>query len=354
MRRQMVRTGAVLLAAALLALPLTGCKLTESKARQLYKEAITQTSALESGEFEADIQMDLLLDGSSGITMSMGMKGAMADQGRTSALELEMDLLGQQISSQTYTKDGKVYTKTAQQDRYLVSDYEEATGMSLDDLLSINQDGMVQLYTQALDNTEDFTFAEDEQGIEMGYTFPQASVEAVNQELQGILSQTVLAQLEEQVQSSMEQQMELYRQMMPSEELAQLEAMLESQVGAVTQMVEEMLTSMTLDRMRQEISLTPQGEVTRQLVDCAISFDLGGLSSYLQGLGLTPDSSLPQTMTVAVVADCKLENLNQELQVEMPQFTPENTMTQEEALQGQYGLTLPGEETAAPVEGIAA
>ena len=333
--KRLQKAAALLCAGALCAGMLAGCGLNEKKAVELYKKSMELSQNMESAKFDGNVTLEVDLNGTA-MSFDLGMDGQLQDKGATSAINVRGNVLGQDLETQTYMKDGKVYTQQqGTGDKYLVQDLEETTGMNYEALLSLSQGQMGETYINAVDTAENLLFAETEDGqVELSFDFSADAVSQLSKDMQDVLLDQMMGSMEEGMRQSTQQQLpaELLEQMTP-EQQEEYQKMMEDTIAQTMEIIKGLFAGMTVDSLHLDVIMDPKSAVpTRQGVEMSITLPLGDLADALSSLGAA-DAQLPESVTFRVVSTINYTDFNGDFTVEMPEFTADNTLTMEQYTQ---------------------
>ena len=236
----MSRRFAFLLSLALvMAVALTGCGMNKEKAIEQMGQALTDSSVIESGRLTGEISGTISL-GADSIPMELTMEGAFKDQMQTMAMKMSGEVMGNPLDTETYQLDGKTYTLDPTTGGYIESPSATA-GMDYQQLMTLGQAEMVQLYIDGATAAEDFAFTEEENGLRVSFTMPTEQLGQMQQQISSLMTDELLPALEEQMRQSVSEQMDaLLASMGGAEALqvdqAQLDALIDQQVQMVMEM----------------------------------------------------------------------------------------------------------------------
>lgn len=295
-----------LLAAALL---LGGCQLTQEKAAQRYKDALDKNQSLDScqQELEMDIHMDL---SDMELNMEMEMDLAFRDKGQTAQAKTTVKVLGVEQELESYIKDGVFYTAVPDQPgMYLRQD-------SYSSLLALSGSGSSQLYKDAIDKAQDLSFEEDgdSKELELRFSFGQESLETMGAQLSSILEESMLQGLEDQLK-------EQYGALGLDQET------LSSLVEQTVAVYQEIFGGIQVQSITQEATINKEGYLVEQELDIALAMDWTPLFDMMgQELDDTTRQQLSQSTMIMEISH-KLEKLNGDVQVQLPDINDSNTIS---------------------------
>ena len=86
-------------------------------------------------------------------------------------MKMSGEVMGNPLDTETYQLDGKTYTLDPTTGGYIESPSATA-GMDYQQLMTLGQAEMVQLYIDGATAAEDFAFAEEENGLRVSFTMP--------------------------------------------------------------------------------------------------------------------------------------------------------------------------------------
>ena len=247
----MSRRFAFLLSLALvMAVALTGCGMNKEKAIEQMGQALTDSSVIESGRLTGEISGTISL-GADSIPMELTMEGAFKDQMQTMAMKMSGEVMGNPLDTETYQLDGKTYTLDPTTGGYIESPSATA-GMDYQQLMTLGQAEMVQLYIDGATAAEDFAFTEEENGLRVSFTMPTEQLGQMQQQISSLMTDKLLPALEEQMRQSVSEQMDaLLASMGGAEALqvdqAQLDALIDQQVQMVMEMERQLFESLQIN-----------------------------------------------------------------------------------------------------------
>lgn len=197
----MSRRFAFLLSLALvMAVALTGCGMNKEKAIEQMGQALTDSSVIESGRLTGEISGTISL-GEDSIPMELTMEGAFKDQMQTMAMKMSGEVMGNPLDTETYQLDGKTYTLDPTTGGYIESPSATA-GMDYQQLMTLGQAEMAQLYIDGATAAEDFAFTEEENGLRVSFTMPTEQLGQMQQQISSLMTDELLPALEEQMRQS--------------------------------------------------------------------------------------------------------------------------------------------------------
>lgn len=124
------------------------------------------------------------------------------------------------------------------------------------------------------------------------------------------------ASVKEQVNAMMES-MQLDPETMSQD---QLDALIEQQIAAVVEMEKQLFNSLKISGINCDM-LIENGVINDQTMKMDMEFALKGL---VEALGVTETADIPETCALSMEIHSLIENRNEDIEVEMPEFTSEN------------------------------
>ena len=242
----MSRRFAFLLSLALvMAVALTGCGMNKEKAIEQMGQALTDSSVIESGRLTGEI---------SG-TISLGADSIPMELMQTMAMKMSGEVMGNPLDTETYQLDGKTYTLDPTTGGYIESPSATA-GMDYQQLMTLGQAEMVQLYIDGATAAEDFAFTEEENGLRVSFTMPTEQLGQMQQQISSLMTDELLPALEEQMRQSVSEQMDALLESMGGAEAlqvdqAQLDALIDQQVQMVMEMERQLFESLQINGLRR-------------------------------------------------------------------------------------------------------
>ena len=322
----MSRRFAFLLSLALvMAVALTGCGMNKEKAIEQMGQALTDSSVIESGRLTGEISGTISL-GADSIPMELTMEGAFKDQMQTMAMKMSGEVMGNPLDTETYQLDGKTYTLDPTTGGYIESPSATA-GMDYQQLMTLGQAEMVQLYIDGATAAEDFAFTEEENGLRVSFTMPTEQLGQMQQQISSLMTDELLPALEEQMRQSVSEQMDaLLASMGGAEALqvdqAQLDALIDQQVQMVMEMERQLFESLQINGLSCDMLIT-DGVINDQTVGMQMEFALRDLVDSLAGsLGVTgtDTSTVPESCGLDMQIHAVIADRNQEIEIDFPDF----------------------------------
>ncbi len=309
----MSRRFAFLLSLALvMAVALTGCGMNKEKAIEQMGQALTDSSVIESGRLTGEISGTISL-GADSIPMTMAMK-------------MSGEVMGNPLDTETYQLDGKTYTLDPTTGGYIESPSATA-GMDYQQLMTLGQAEMVQLYIDGATAAEDFAFTEEENGLRVSFTMPTEQLGQMQQQISSLMTDELLPALEEQMRQSVSEQMDALLESMGGAEAlqvdqAQLDALIDQQVQMVMEMERQLFESLQINGLSCDMLIT-DGVINDQTVGMQMEFALRDLVDSLAGsLGVTgtDTSTVPESCGLDMQIHAVIADHNQEIEIDFPDF----------------------------------
>ena len=330
----MSRRFAFLLSLALvMAVALTGCGMNKEKAIEQMGQALTDSSVIESGRLTGEISGTISL-GADSIPMELTMEGAFKDQMQTMAMKMSGEVMGNPLDTETMVGaqaskeqlDGKTYTLDPTTGGYIESPSATA-GMDYQQLMTLGQAEMVQLYIDGATAAEDFAFTEEENGLRVSFTMPTEQLGQMQQQISSLMIDELLPALEEQMRQSVSEQMDALLESMGGAEAlqvdqAQLDALIDQQVQMVMEMERQLFESLQINGLSCDMLIT-DGVINDQTVGMQMEFALRDLVDSLAGsLGVTgtDTSTVPESCGLDMQIHAVIADRNQEIEIDFPDF----------------------------------
>ena len=323
----MSRRFAFLLSLALvMAVALTGCGMNKEKAIEQMGQALTDSSVIESGRLTGEISGTISL-GADSIPMELTMEGAFKDQMQTMAMKMSGEVMGNPLDTETYQLDGKTYTLDPTTGGYIESPSATA-GMDYQQLMTLGQAEMVQLYIDGATAAEDFAFTEEGEwpAGQLHHAHRTASGQ-MQQQISSLMTDELLPALEEQMRQSVSEQMDALLESMGGAEAlqvdqAQLDALIDQQVQMVMEMERQLFESLQINGLSCDMLIT-DGVINDQTVGMQMEFALRDLVDSLAGsLGVTgtDTSTVPESCGLDMQIHAVIADRNQEIEIDFPDF----------------------------------
>lgn len=308
-----------------MAIALTGCGMNKEKAIEQMGQALSSASVIQSGRLTGEISGEIAL-GADSIPMELTMEGAFKDQMQTMAMKMSGEVMGNSFDTETYQLDGKTYTLDPSTGGYLEAPAATA-GMDYQQLMTLGQDEMVELYIDGVTAAEDFAFTEEENGLRVSFTMPSEQLGQMQQQISSLMTDELLPALEEQMRQSVSEQMDaLLASMGGTEALqidqAQLDALIDQQVQMVLEMERQLFESLQLNGLSCDMLIT-DGVINNQTVMMQMEFALRELVDSLAGnLGVTgtDTSSVPESCSLDMQIHAVITDRDQEIEIDFPDF----------------------------------
>jgi hypothetical protein len=320
-RSTMLHRICILMTAVILCAALTGCGMNKEKALSQLKEALEQSSEMDSGRMSAEMELEVAL-GADVLPMNLKMEGAFRDRMQTMALKMSGEMMGQALDTQTYQLDGNTYTLDAQSGKYHKTP-APLDGTNYQKLVTLGQEEMVGLYLEAAKAAEDFAFTEEEQGLRVQFTAPQEQLTAIEGQIRTMMLDELMPQIEQQMRSSVEQQVDAMLESMGEVQIDadQLSALIDQQIQMVVQMERQLFESLHFTKLFCDM-LIEDGVINDQSVQMNLEFNLGEMVETLAAaMGTQADSGIPETCGLNMKIHSLITERNQELSIEMPDFS---------------------------------
>lgn len=299
----------------------TGCAMTEAKAIKRYKESFEKMQKVEQCTMDTDMTMGMDISGLK-IDIDMKIESALKEMGKKSSHTVEFSLFGQKQSIEVYQDGDTIYTTVPGVDgKYLKDSIMQPSGdTSVQGLAEINNIQNSMAYIDAIDKATEVTFEEkDDKSVLVSFDFTEESLEDLRAETVKILDEQILPAMEKQVHDQFE------GLPLSEDEKKQMEA---SMIEAYRQM----FTNLKIESIHMDRTISKEGYAIEQHMTMEMQFDLSGLLSIL---GEDVDSQTKEMMK-SIGLDLELSNrvsnINEEINVEFPEFTDENTITSKDMM----------------------
>lgn len=306
----------------MLCLLLCSCGMNKEKAIEQMQQALLTSSTMESGKLSAQMTAQVEL-GADSIPMELSIEGEFQDQLKTMAMQISGELMGQPIQTQTYQKDGFSYTLDEASDSYIKMPAATA-GLDYRQLATLGQDKMVEVYTEAAKQAQDFAFAEEEKGLRVQFTMQQEQLDRMQQQMSSMVNDQLLPAMEQQLRTTVQQQVEqLLESMGQGQALEvdkeQLQTLIDQQVQAVLEMERKLFESLKIGSLSCDMLIEGK-EINDQTIRMELEFALKELVAALQ-----PDSAeleqLPESCKLSMEIHSLIQQRNEEFAIEMPDLS---------------------------------
>lgn len=306
----------------MLCLLLCSCGMNKEKAIEQMQQALLTSSTMESGKLSAQMTAQVEL-GADSIPMELSIEGEFQDQLQTMAMQISGELMGQPIQTQTYQKDGFSYTLDEASGSYIKMPAATA-GLDYRQLATLGQDKMVEVYTEAAKQAQDFAFAEEEKGLRVQFTMPQEQLDRMQQQMSSMVNDQLLPAMEQQLRTTVQQQVEqLLESMGQGQALEvdkeQLQTLIDQQVQAVLEMERKLFESLKIGSLSCDMLIEGK-EINDQTIRMELEFALKELVAALQ-----PDSAeleqLPESCKLSMEIHSLIQQRNEEFAIEMPDLS---------------------------------
>lgn len=314
-----------ILTAAILILALTGCGMNKEKAIEQLGKAMEASSSFDSGKMTAEMKAVVSL-GADSIEMNLNMDAAFRDQMQTMAMKMSGEMMGMPIDTQTYQTDGFLYTLNPEDGKYLKQPALTG-GMDYQKMMTLSQDEMLPLYTSGASAAEDFTFTEEEIGLRVQFTMPQEQLEQMQQGIQSMMTDEVLPAMEEQMRSALTEQVNAQLAALGTEvDKTQLNTLIEQQIQMVMEMERKLFSSLKIGGLYCDM-LIEDGIINDQTIKMQMELPIRELVEAMGAAAGEESAQIPETCGLDMEIHSLIQERNTDFEVEMPQFTEENTTT---------------------------
>ena len=314
-----------ILTAAILLLTLTGCGMNKEKAIEQLGQAMAESSSFNSGKMKAEMKATVSL-GADSIEMNLNMDAAFRDRMQTMAMKMSGEMMGMPLDTQTYQTDGFLYTLNPEDGKYLKQP-ALTEGMDYQKMMTLSQDEMLPLYTAGANAAEDFTFTEEETGLRVQFTMPQEQLEQMQQGIQSMMNDEVLPAMEEQMRSSLTEQVNVQLAALGTEvDKTQMDALIEQQIQMIMEMERKLFSSLKIGGLYCDM-LIEDGVINDQTIKMQMELPIRELVETMGAAAGEESAQIPESCGLDMEIHSLIQERNTDFEIEMPQFTEENTTT---------------------------
>lgn len=314
-----------ILTAAILLLTLTGCGMNKEKAIEQLGQAMAESSSFNSGKMKAEMKATVSL-GAESIEMNLNMDAAFRDRMQTMAMKMSGEMMGMPLDTQTYQTDGFLYTLNPEDGKYLKQP-ALTEGMDYQKMMTLSQDEMLPLYTAGANAAEDFTFTEEETGLRVQFTMPQEQLEQMQQGIQSMMNDEVLPAMEEQMRSSLTEQVNAQLAALGTEvDKTQMDALIEQQIQMIMEMERKLFSSLKIGGLYCDM-LIEDGVINDQTIKMQMELPIRELVETMSAAAGEESAQIPESCGLDMEIHSLIQERNTDFEIEMPQFTEENTTT---------------------------
>ncbi len=314
-----------ILTAAILLLTLTGCGMNKEKAIEQLGQAMAESSSFNSGKMKAEMKATVSL-GADSIEMNLNMDAAFRDRMQTMAMKMSGEMMGMPLDTQTYQTDGFLYTLNPEDGKYLKQP-ALTEGMDYQKMMTLSQDEMLPLYTAGANAAEDFTFTEEETGLRVQFTMPQEQLEQMQQGIQSMMNDEVLPAMEEQMRSSLTEQVNAQLAALGTEvDKTQMDALIEQQIQMIMEMERKLFSSLKIGGLYCDM-LIEDGVINDQTIKMQMELPIRELVETMGVAAGEESAQIPESCGLDMEIHSLIQERNTDFEIEMPQFTEENTTT---------------------------
>ena len=314
-----------ILTAAILLLTLTGCGMNKEKAIEQLGQAMAESSSFNSGKMKAEKKATVSL-GAESIEMNLNMDAAFRDRMQTMAMKMSGEMMGMPLDTQTYQTDGFLYTLNPEDGKYLKQP-ALTEGMDYQKMMTLSQDEMLPLYTAGANAAEDFTFTEEETGLRVQFTMPQEQLEQMQQGIQSMMNDEVLPAMEEQMRSSLTEQVNAQLAALGTEvDKTQMDALIEQQIQMIMEMERKLFSSLKIGGLYCDM-LIEDGVINDQTIKMQMELPIRELVETMSAAAGEESAQIPESCGLDMEIHSLIQERNTDFEIEMPQFTEENTTT---------------------------
>ncbi len=306
----------------MLCLLLCSCGMNQEKAIEQMRQALLTSSTMESGKLSAQVTAQVEL-GADSIPMELAIEGEFQDQLQTMAMQISGEIMGQPIQTQTYQKDGFSYTLDEASGNYIKMPSATA-GLDYQQLATLGQDKMAEVYVEAAKQAQDFTFTEEEKGLRVQFTMPQEQLDAMQQQMSSMMNDQLLPAMEQQLRTTVQQQVDQMLESMGQGQALevdreQLQALIDQQVQAVLEMERKLFDSLKIGSLSCDMFIEGK-EINDQTIRMELEFALKELVAALQPDG-TELEQLPESCKLSMEIHSLIQQRNEEFAIEMPDLS---------------------------------
>ncbi len=314
-----------ILTAAILLLTLTGCGMNKEKAIEQLGQAMSESSSFNSGKMKAEMKATVSL-GADSIEMNLNMEAAFRDRMQTMAMKMSGEMMGMPLDTQTYQTDGFLYTLNPEDGKYLKQP-ALTEGMDYQKMMTLSQDEMLPLYAAGANAAEDFTFTEEETGLRVQFTMPQEQLEQMQQGIQSMMNDEVLPAMEEQMRSSLTEQVNAQLAALGTEvDKTQMDALIEQQIQMIMEMERKLFSSLKIGGLYCDM-LIEDGVINDQTIKMQMELPIRELVETMGAAAGEESAQIPESCGLDMEIHSLIQERNTDFEIEMPQFTEENTTT---------------------------
>lgn len=306
----------------MLCLLLCSCGMNQEKAIEQMRQALLTSSTMESGKLSAQMTAQVEL-GADSIPMELAIEGEFQDQLQTMAMQISGEIMGQPIQTQTYQKDGFSYTLDEASGNYIKMPAATA-GLDYQQLATLGQDKMVEVYAKAAEQAQDFTFTEEEKGLRVQFTMPQEQLDAMQQQMSSMMNDQLLPAMEQQLRTTVQLQVDQMLESMGQGQALevdreQLQALIDQQVQMVLEMERKLFDSLKIGSLSCDMLIEGK-EINDQTIRMELEFALKELVAALQPDG-TELEQLPESCKLSMEIHSLIQQRNEEFAIEMPDLS---------------------------------
>lgn len=326
MKTKQMKLMAVILTAIVLVTSLAGCGMNKDKAIAEMEKALKASSSIDSGKMKADMKATVSL-GADSIEMNLAMDGAFQDKMQTMAVKVSGQIMGMPMDTQTYQKEGFQYVLDPTSGKYLKQPAVAGT-MDYQQLITMNQEEMLPMYTEAAKAAKDFAFTEEESGLRVSFTMPEEQLGKMQQGINDMMVNQMLPSIEEQMRSTVKEQVNAQLAALGGAEVdpAQLDALIEQQLQVIMEMERRLFASLKISDLHCDM-LIQNGTIDDQTIKMKMEF---AIKDMIEALGIVPAEDMAE-VPESCVLDMEIHSLiserNAKFEVEMPEFTEENLIS---------------------------
>lgn len=324
MKRKLKKSFALFVSVVMVAALLTGCGMNKGKAIGQMEEALRVNSDLQSGRLSAEISGEVAL-GADAIPIEMTMEGSFKDQLQTMAVKTSGEIMGMPMDTEAYQLDGYSYTLDPDSGKYIKTASATA-GLDLQKLMTLNQDEMVDLYVQGAQADENFAFAEEEKGLRVQFTMPAEQLASMNDVMSSIMIDELLPVIEQQMRENVMRQLapaiDEKKENETQKEQEMFQELIDQQIEMIVEMERRMFQSLEIGALSCDL-LIEDGVINDQSIHMELSFDM---KSVMEEMKLNVEGTLPESYTMNMDIHSLIENRNEDIQIEMPDFSDANLL----------------------------
>lgn len=309
-----------LVAVALVLTNVSTSKLTQQQAIKMYQDAIVKSESIQSAVLKADINVKMDMGVEQSATVSMSSK--MADKGKKMSIVTTTTVDNKSEKSEACVQNGKLYTKQASNNRYLMSDYKTSSSAAINQMAPQNGKN---IYSKSLENVKDFEYSQKDGKLNVSYDFSDAACAEIKAEMKALVGDNISVNLKKEFGSaenkaSLKESLGLTDSKKDKETL---NAMIDAQVELSKEMQKTMLDSLSIDEVSVDAVIDENGYISNQKLSMQVSMD-NPLSSIMALLDESDEAS--DKFEIDMTMNYNLSKIDQNVTVTIPEFNAGNTV----------------------------